>query len=440
MLISPTNPVVVVTDTVRLTATAHDATGKTLIGRDVQWSSSDPAKAAVSSTGEVTANALGSVEITATMEQKAATTTISIVPVPVATRVNNFFTAFSWPANVYTSPIPTQPYDVSQCPENPNAPCLDDNVNVYRVQWNDVWDWQAVAKWAADPRHRGHLYTVGDDVNAGGMDGLYVVDPKRYGADYCTFVRNVQSVDPTAEFGTSMLHDNIEDWWLNDFADAVMSAYKSDRCGTKPISEWTFNVYALWSRGASAFQDYVGRQAAWVTSRPAPIGAPLVLGAWVLGWKARGDDIANDDPAYVARIREVKAWLFANRNIRSARYLLFEPWPPGQSDPHPLADAAGNLNASGRAYAEVTGRIAGPTAVRPEVTCIWTAETTGGPPPPYTYEWLVDDKVIAKRHYVAYANSGLQFALRMRVTDGNGGQSTATINVSVSSSAPSCAP
>jgi Bacterial Ig-like domain (group 2) len=441
VLISPTIPFVVVTDSLRLTATALDATGSVLTGRQVQWRSNDETKATVSSTGDVTGKALGLVEITATIGQKVATTTMSVIPAPAESRVSNFFTVFSWPwpKSIYTSPIPTQIYDVSQCPENPNAPCLDDNVNQYRVQWNDVWDWQGVADWAADPRHRGHLYTVGDDLNNGSFGGLYTDNPKLYAADYCTFVRNVQRVDPTAEFSPTMIHDNIEDWWLNDFANGVLSAYKSGKCGDKPISEWIFNRYPPWSLGLSGFTDYMGRHADWAVSLPPPLGAPLVAGAWVLGWG--GDDVPDDDPAYIARLREAKAWLFANPKIRMARYLLFEPWhaAPEKSDPHPLADAAGNLNATGRAYAEVTGRIAGPAAIRPNVTCMWTAETTGGPPP-YTYEWLVNDTVVKRRHWLVYANSGSRFVLQVRVTDRSGGHSSAKVNVAVSSSAPACAP
>ena len=122
-----------------------------------------------------------------------------------------------------------------------------------------------------------------------------------------------------------------------------------------------------------------------------------------------------------------------------ARYLLFEPWHPENSDPHPLADAAGNLNATGRAYAEVAGRITGPAAIGPNATCMWTAETTGGSPP-YTYEWLVDDVVVKRRHWLVFAHSASPFVLQMRVFDANGGRSDARINVSVSASAPSCAP
>jgi hypothetical protein len=439
VVIWPSSPLAVVGDTILLTATAYDSSGKALSGHYVYWSSKDDSKATMANTGVVSAKTVSSVEITATIGQIVASTTVRIVPAPVATRVKDFFTAFSWPGKVYTGPVPTQTYDVSQCPETPLAPCLQ--ADAYRAQWNDVTDWQTVATWAADPGHRGHLYTVGDDVNAEhGFGGKYWHNPGLYAVDYCTFVRNVSQVDLTAEFGTSMFHPTeptAMSQWLNEFADSVLSQYKAGKCGSRPIAEWTFNVYAPFSQGAAGFADYVGRWAAWTVSRPAPIAAPVVLGAFVLGWPP--DDVPDNDPRYLERVREVKTWLFSNRNIRQAKYLLFEPWHPEASDPHPLADANGNLNATGRAYAEVTGRIAGTTSVRPNVSCIWTAETTGGPAP-YTYEWLVNGAPVGSRQWLLRANSGSPFTLQLRVTDANGARSTATIDVSVSTNAPTCAP
>jgi hypothetical protein len=439
--ISPTDPFVVLADSVRMTASPLDENGNALIDRETQWSSSDTTKATVSHFGMVRGKALGSVEITATIEEKTATTAMRVVAQPAAIHVDSFFMVFSWPwpKAAYKSPIPIQIYDVSQCPENPNAPCLDDNAHLFRVQWNDVWDWKSVADWAANPRNRGHLYTVGDDLNAGSFGGIYQHNPKLYADDYCRFVRNVQKVDPTAEFTPTMIADAAADWWLNAFADSVLSTFNSGNCGQNPISEWTFNTYTAWDHGVAGFANYIGRHANWAVSLPAPLGKPLVVGAFVLGWY--GDDVPNDHPEYVSRLREAKAWLFANPNIKMARYLLFEPWPeaPAQSDPHPLADAAGNLNASGRVYAAVTGRIVGPTTVRPEATCIWTAETTLGPPP-YTYEWRVNTRKVGRRHWLVHANSGSRFVLQLRVTDANGGHGEATIDVSVTSSAPPCAP
>jgi hypothetical protein len=236
-----------------------------------------------------------------------------------------------------------------------------------------------------------------------------------------------------------MIHDTVEDWWLNDLAYGILSLYESGNCGHDPVSEWTFNVYPLWSRGLAGFTDYVGRQAKWAMSLPSPIGKPLFVGAWILGFAGRADDVPNDHPDYIARLREAKTWLFGNPNIRTARYLLFEPWPVENSDPHPLADASGNLNATGRAYAEVTGRIAGPTSIPPSTTCLWTAETTGGAPP-FSYEWLVDGVRVSQRHWLVHAQTPYPSVVQLRVTDANGGESIVTRNVSVNIHATSCAP
>src|SRR6266852_3565572 len=97
VLIWPTSALVVANDTIRLRATAYDSSGNELAGREVGWSSKDVTKATLTSTGVVSAKAVGSVEITATVGQTVAKTTIRIVPVPLATHVKDFFTAFSWP-------------------------------------------------------------------------------------------------------------------------------------------------------------------------------------------------------------------------------------------------------------------------------------------------------------------------------------------------------
>ena len=106
VLISPGNALAVVTQIVQLKATALDASGNPLPAHETKWSSKDTTKATVSSDGEVRTKALGSVEVTATIQEKAAAVTITIVPVPLAIRVTTtFFTAFSWWGNVYTTPI-----------------------------------------------------------------------------------------------------------------------------------------------------------------------------------------------------------------------------------------------------------------------------------------------------------------------------------------------
>lgn len=433
--ITPATPFVVVADSLKLAAITLDASGDTLADRAARWTSGDAAIATVSSSGAVTGKAVGIVQISVSVEDRVATTTLKVVQPPATSHVHDFFTSFTWVAKIRTTPILTHIYDVSQCPEVPSAPCLSDNATQTRVQWNDVWDWQPVATWAA--QNPGHVYTIGDDLNAGSYGGIYVSAPKLYSVDYCTFVRNVRRADPTARFTPTMIHDTVEDWWLNDFVDGLLTEYAAGRCDTNPLEEWVFNVYPRWSVGLSGFTDYIGKYANWAVSRPAPFGAPLVVGAFILGG-GRADDIANDAPAYLTRVREAKAWLFANPNIRMARYLHYEPWLPENPDPHPLADAAGNLNATGRAYAEVTGRIIGPKAVRPGATCMWTARTTGHAPAPFTYQWTVGDQTLSTRHWLVGPTTQASFTLQMRVTDGSAGFSVAKLDVSVQADAPEC--
>ena len=82
--VSPAAPSVVVGGTQQLTATTLDATGATLTGRTITWTTSDATKATVNSTGLVTAVAGGTATITATSEGKSGTSAVTVT-VPVAT-------------------------------------------------------------------------------------------------------------------------------------------------------------------------------------------------------------------------------------------------------------------------------------------------------------------------------------------------------------------
>jgi len=68
-----------------LSATLKDASGNTLTGRAITWSTSTPGVATVSSSGVVTAVAVGTATITATSEGKTGTSMITVTPIPVAT-------------------------------------------------------------------------------------------------------------------------------------------------------------------------------------------------------------------------------------------------------------------------------------------------------------------------------------------------------------------
>jgi uncharacterized protein YjdB len=76
---------VVVGGTTTVTAVLRAANGATLSGRAVVWSSSAPAIATVSATGEVTAVATGTTVLTATSEGQSGSATLTVIVPPVAT-------------------------------------------------------------------------------------------------------------------------------------------------------------------------------------------------------------------------------------------------------------------------------------------------------------------------------------------------------------------
>ena len=68
-----------------LVATARDASGATLVGRTVSWSSDANSIATVSPSGAVTGVAVGSTTIRATSEGKSASAQVTVTPIAVAT-------------------------------------------------------------------------------------------------------------------------------------------------------------------------------------------------------------------------------------------------------------------------------------------------------------------------------------------------------------------
>jgi len=84
--VAPASATIAPEATLQLEATARDAGGAALSGRDITWSSSDNSIATVSSDGLVTGVAAGSATITAASEGKNGTATIE-VEVPVGTVV-----------------------------------------------------------------------------------------------------------------------------------------------------------------------------------------------------------------------------------------------------------------------------------------------------------------------------------------------------------------
>lgn len=75
---------VIVGNTLQLAATARDASGQTLSGRAVAWSTDNVANASISATGLLTAIAPGTVMVAATAGGQRGSALISVVPIPVA--------------------------------------------------------------------------------------------------------------------------------------------------------------------------------------------------------------------------------------------------------------------------------------------------------------------------------------------------------------------
>lgn len=82
VVVAPSTATLDVGGTTTLTATTLDASGKPLTGRVVDWTSSDPGVATVSSTGVVTGVAAGTATITASSEGKSGTATVTVTAPP----------------------------------------------------------------------------------------------------------------------------------------------------------------------------------------------------------------------------------------------------------------------------------------------------------------------------------------------------------------------
>jgi WD40 repeat protein len=76
--VTPATASLVIGGTQQLTASARDATGAALAGRPVTWTSSTPAVASVSTTGVVTALAVGTATITASIEGRTGTSLLTV--------------------------------------------------------------------------------------------------------------------------------------------------------------------------------------------------------------------------------------------------------------------------------------------------------------------------------------------------------------------------
>ena len=83
--VTPATTTVTVGQTVQLAATARDASGQTLTGRAVTWTSASPGIASVSGSGLVSGVSAGSTTITATIDGVPGATTVTVGPVPIGT-------------------------------------------------------------------------------------------------------------------------------------------------------------------------------------------------------------------------------------------------------------------------------------------------------------------------------------------------------------------
>jgi uncharacterized protein YjdB len=85
VIVSPASANVVIGNNLQLAAETRDANNNVLSGRAVLWLSNAPLIASVSASGLVNTLALGSATITATSEGKTGTSSITVLPIPVAT-------------------------------------------------------------------------------------------------------------------------------------------------------------------------------------------------------------------------------------------------------------------------------------------------------------------------------------------------------------------
>ena len=83
--VAPTPVTIALGSTQQLTATPKNAAGTALTGKTVAWTTSDSTVAKVSATGLVTAVKVGTATITATVDTKSGTASLTVTPGPVST-------------------------------------------------------------------------------------------------------------------------------------------------------------------------------------------------------------------------------------------------------------------------------------------------------------------------------------------------------------------
>ena len=81
--------------------------------------------------------------------------------------------------------------------------------------------------------------------------------------------------------------------------------------------------------------------------------------------------------------------------------------------------------------------ISGPASVRSGSTCIWTANVSGGTPP-YSYSWSTGGGYVPGGSEFTYTNTGTNFTIYLAVSDAANTSNSASKDVTISSSAPTC--
>ena len=338
----------------------------------------------------------------------------SLVRLPMPLRsmsgADPFFTSWSWQNIERTSPIPTLPYTT--------------NTTLPRVFWANIHTYDVAASWAHV--HPGRLFIVGDEMDKDGDAGHYhsLDSAAAYARDYCLFITWVKDSDATARFTPAGISQLAPPAWYNNF----YNGYQTGGCGPSgsqptPIAEWTFHYFGSWS-SVQSFKDSVDSRATWAINH----GAPLSLGSWDLG-----PDGSTSD--YVAALYDVKEWLAKNPNVVHTRYLSYEY---DSTASHPLQGSDGNLSAEGQAMAAPAPFVQGPTSVKPNVTCTFSAGVAGNSPP-YSHSWSVDGASGSPSGaYVDVTNFGYAFTIYLTTTDANGRSHSTSRVVTASSGAPGC--
>jgi hypothetical protein len=80
--------------------------------------------------------------------------------------------------------------------------------------------------------------------------------------------------------------------------------------------------------------------------------------------------------------------------------------------------------------------ITGPSSVRPNTTCEWLAEASGGTPP-YSWDWSGGTTIYEDEGYYL-ARYSSSFTVTVQITDAAGQTATDSHSVNVSSNAPAC--